>query len=140
MSDSKPLAKGADWTRLLADPDLVSHLAELLRTYRDSPADIREKALLEAVRKIKDKQAKLENDDDVLLIEPDIAASAPTATDPSGTPPYEPSIFDKSWGGDRRSSPRMKCFVVGELRGTDAGKPSWGNLSNISLGGCLVET
>ncbi len=138
MSDSKPAAKGADWTRLLADPDLVSHLAELLRTYRDSPPAAREQALLEAVRKIKDKQAKFDEDEDIL--DPDTMPSAPLVVDPGGTPPYEPSIFSKSWGDDRRRAPRMKCFVVIELRAAQTGKPAWGNLSNISLGGCLVET
>jgi len=140
MSDPKPLAKGADWTRLLADPDLVTHLAELLRTYRDAPPAEREHALLQAMRKIKEGQAKLASDvqDSAPALEPE--TPEPTATDPSGTPPFEPSIFSRSWGDDRRSHPRMKCFVVVELRVGDAEKPSWGNLSNISIGGCFVET
>ena len=33
----------------------------------------------------------------------------------------------------------MKCFVAVELRVGDAA-PIWGNLSNTSMGGCLVET
>ncbi len=139
MSDPKP-AKGADWTRLLADPDLVTHLAELLRTYRDAPPAERERALLEAMRKIKEGQAKLTGDPEYPVSAPEPEPPEPTATDAAGTPPFEPSIFSRSWGDDRRSHPRMKCFVVVELRVGDAEKPTWGNLSNISLGGCFVET
>ena len=36
--------KGSDWTRLLTDPDLVSHLGKLLQTYRECPPDQREQA------------------------------------------------------------------------------------------------
>src|SRR5258708_32501611 len=47
-------AKGSDWTRLLTDPDLVSHLGKLLQTYREVAPDKREQALLKAMREIKD--------------------------------------------------------------------------------------
>ena len=43
-------------------------------------------------------------------------------------------------GSDRRVHPRIKCFVAVELRVDDAATPIWGNLSNTSVGGCLVET
>ena len=36
MSENTKLPpKGSDWTRLLTDPDLVSHLGKLLQTYRE---------------------------------------------------------------------------------------------------------
>ena len=52
MSDSKSSAASADWTHLLTDPDLVSHLGKLLKTYREAPPDKREQALMEAMREI----------------------------------------------------------------------------------------
>jgi putative flippase GtrA len=52
MSDPKYSGTGADWTQLLTDPALVSHLGELLQVYRDTPAEQRDQALLEAMRKI----------------------------------------------------------------------------------------
>src|SRR5271157_3074305 len=43
MSETTKLPpKGSDWTRLLTDPDLVSHLGKLLQTYREVPAEQRE--------------------------------------------------------------------------------------------------
>src|SRR5215475_3948462 len=53
MSASKTLATGADWTQLLADPDLVSHLGKLLKICREAAPEKREKALFEAIREIK---------------------------------------------------------------------------------------
>ena len=53
MSDPKYSGTGADWTQLLTDPALVSHLGELLQVYRDSPPEQRDQALLEAMRNIK---------------------------------------------------------------------------------------
>src|SRR5947209_13026524 len=52
MSNPKP-ATGADWTQLLTDPDLISHLGELLQTYREAAPEKRDQALLAAMRKIK---------------------------------------------------------------------------------------
>ena len=46
--------KGSDWTRLLTDPDLISHLGKLLQTYREVAPELRESALLRAMREIKD--------------------------------------------------------------------------------------
>ncbi len=57
--DTKVLSKGSDWTRLLTDPDLVSHLGKLLQTYRDVSPERRETALLQAMREIKDAAIKV---------------------------------------------------------------------------------
>src|ERR1700683_4254285 len=59
MNEATKLSpKGSDWTRLLTDPDLVSHLGKLLQTYREVPAEQREAALLRAMREIKDAAIK----------------------------------------------------------------------------------
>jgi hypothetical protein len=58
MSDPKYSGTGADWTQLLTDPALVSHLGELLQVYREAPAEKRDQALLEAMRNIKGGTAK----------------------------------------------------------------------------------
>jgi hypothetical protein len=150
MSNPKPSAQGADWTRLLADPDLVTHLGELLQTYRDAPPATRDEALLDIMRKIKQGAAKNDKAEAVLpasaeLPPPASVATPAAASPPFATPafepqPFEPDIFTPSWGQDRRRYPRMKCFVVVELRVAGTETPFWGNLSNTSLGGCLVET
>jgi hypothetical protein len=124
-------ARAADWTRLLADPDLASHLGKLLQICRDAPPENREKALFDAIREIK--QAAAKNS------EAPTQAKAPEPETTSSAPPFEPDIFTPSWGEDRRRYPRLKCFVAVELRLDGEDKPFWGNLSNISLGGCLVE-
>src|ERR1700704_4383735 len=49
MTDPKYSGTGADWTQLLTDPALVSHLGDLLQIYREAPADKRDQALLEAM-------------------------------------------------------------------------------------------
>ena len=36
MTETKTSKPGVDWTRLLTDPDIISHLAELLQAYRDA--------------------------------------------------------------------------------------------------------
>src|SRR5882724_13669900 len=53
MSDAKTSARGADWTQLLTDPDVVKNLRKLLQTYRDAPPEKRDQALFEAMREIK---------------------------------------------------------------------------------------
>src|SRR6202043_1718808 len=59
MSEATKLSpKGSDWTRLLTDPDLVSHLGKLLQTYREVSPEEREPALLRAMREIKDAAVK----------------------------------------------------------------------------------
>lgn len=127
---------GTDWTRILSDPDLVRHVGKLLQTYREAPADKREEALLAAMRQIKStskegsKSAKAESS----------PAPQPVPTPASATPPFEPDLFSPNWSSDRRRHPRIKCFVAVELRVDGVSVPIWGNLSNTSAGGCLVET
>ncbi|HTZ84986.1 MAG TPA: PilZ domain-containing protein [Candidatus Acidoferrales bacterium] len=130
-------AIGTDWTRILSDPDLVRQVGKLLQTYREAPAEKREEALLEAMREIK-AGARREASSGA-----DSQASSvvhPVPTPASATPPFEPDFFSPNWGTDRRRHPRMKCFVAVELRVDEASTPIWGNLSNTSAGGCLVET
>src|SRR5450755_1467490 len=66
--ETKVAAKGSDWTRLLTDPDLVSHLGKLLQTYRDVPADQRETALLRAMREIKDAAEKTREEQEPIVV------------------------------------------------------------------------
>src|SRR5580765_4603219 len=106
-------ATGTDWTRILSDPDLVRQVGKLLQAYREAPADKPDQALVAAMREIK---------------------SA------SSTPPFEPDFFSPNWGSDRRRHPRIKCFVAVELKVDSGPTPIWGNLSNTSAGGCLIET
>jgi len=140
MSEPKSSASGADWTRLLADPDLLTHLGELLQTYRDTPPEKRDEALLEMMRKIKSGAAATTKGGAAGPASPVATPTQPPTTSPAASPPFEPDIFTPSWGQDRRRYPRVKCFVVVELRVQGADKPVWGNLANTSLGGCLVET
>jgi len=139
MSNPKTsAATSTDWTRLLTDPDLISHLGKLLQTYREAPPDKREQALLAAMRDIK---SGVPHKAAAAAGAGSSAHSVPMGPEATSTiPPFEPDIFTPSWGQDRRSYPRIKCFVAVELKvsGTDA--PVWGNLSNTSLGGCFVET
>jgi len=140
MSNPKtPQATGTDWTRLLTDPDLVSHLGRLLQTYREAPPDKREQALLEAMRQIKS-EAPAKKAAVAAVGAGASKSQVPVATAPADTPPFEPNIFTPSWGQDRRRYPRIKCFVAVELRMDGSSAPVWGNLSNTSLGGCFVET
>jgi hypothetical protein len=141
MSNSKTSAKGADWTQLLTDPDLVGHLGKLLQTYRDAAPDKRDQALLEAMREIKGGSASASGKTAGAATSQAVATPAPPfATAAESSPPFEPDIFTPSWGQDRRRYPRMKCFVAVELRVEGTVTPIWGNLSNTSMGGCLVET
>jgi hypothetical protein len=41
---------------------------------------------------------------------------------------------------DRRSHPRMKCRVTIELQTEAGGTPLFANLTDVSMGGCYVET
>ena len=145
MSDSKSSAASADWTHLLTDPDLVSHLGKLLKTYREAPPDKREQALMEAMREIKAGQAHKNSaatERSTTAASPPapvnqamVAAAVAPALDP---PPFEPDIFTPNWGQDRRMYPRLKCFVAVEIHVKGAATPIWGNLSNTSMGGCFV--
>ena len=140
MNKPETAAPGADWTKLLTDPQIASHLGELLRAYREAPPEKRDRALLEVMRKIKGESNHAKS--------AGISSSAShpnpieqvVATDPASSPPFEPDIFTPSWGEDRRRYPRMKCFVAVELRMEGSTTPVWGNLSNTSRGGCFVET
>src|SRR5579864_3711641 len=130
-------ATGTDWTRILSDPDLVRHVGKLLQAYREAPVEKREEALLAAMREIK--AAGLGSKKAAAPAKEPIALH-PVPTPPSATPPFEPDIFSPNWGSDRRKHPRIKCFVAVELRVDEVPTPIWGNLSNTSVGGCLVET
>ena len=129
-------ATGTDWTRILSDPDLVRQVGKLLQTYREAPVEKREEALLAAMREIKagviTKKAAAPAAESI--------AVHPVPTPPSAKPPFEPDLFSPNWGSDRRRHPRIKCFVAVEIRVDEASTPIWGNLSNTSAGGCLVET
>lgn len=154
MSDSKPPSpESADWTHLLTDPDLVSHLGKLLKTYREASPEQREQALLEAMREIKSGQANKTSAGPPSRptshpaptpatvptnVSPAMAAAAVApAPDP---PPFEPDIFTPNWGQDRRMYPRLKCFVAVEIHTKGSATPIWGNLSNTSMGGCFIES
>jgi hypothetical protein len=41
---------------------------------------------------------------------------------------------------DRRSHPRMKCRVTIEMQAEVGGAPMFANVTDVSLGGCFVET
>jgi PilZ domain len=143
MSEAtKPSPKGSDWTRLLTDPDLVSHLGKLLQTYREVSPDEREPALLRAMREIKDAAFKAR---EVRTKVPVAAALAPPAVlqhpEPiDDTPPFEPDLFTPLTPSDRRRFHRIKCYVAVEIHVEGVEEPVWGNLANVSRGGCLVET
>lgn len=129
-------ATGTDWTRILSDPDLVRHVGKLLQAYREAPADKREEALLRAMREIKASVASPGKPHQ----KEESATPHPLPTPISSTPPFEPDLFTPNWGSDRRRHPRIKCFVAVELHVNEVGTPIWGNLSNTSAGGCLIET
>ena len=135
MSDPKYSGTGADWTQLLTDPALVSHLGELLQVYRDTPAEQRDQALLEAMRNIKGgtgtavavaKAAAAAQAQPAAAPQP--APAAPVATSPAATPPFEPDIFTPTWGQDRRRHARLRCFVAVELRLGEFRSPDLGKL------------
>jgi PilZ domain len=125
---------------MLSDPDLVRNLGKLLQTYRDAPADQREEALLGVMREIKEGSGSTTSSESGSK-KPTIApAQQPLPTLASSVPPFEANLFSPNRGQDRRQHLRIKCFVAVELRVDDTDVPIWGNLSNTSVGGCLVET
>jgi len=140
MTETKTSAPGADWTKLLTDPEIASHLGELLQSYRDAEPARRDQVLLETMRKIKSRTPRVQPAVSVLPASLNPSSEPPLATAPAATPPFEPDIFTPCWGQDRRRYPRMKCFVAVELRVDGSPTPVWGNLSNTSLGGGFVET
>ena len=148
MSEATKLSpKGSDWTRLLTDPDLVSHLGKLLQTYREVPAEQRETALLRAMREIKDAAVKAREAQKQKSAP--VAASAVPPTPPAElqhpepiaqTPPFDLDLFTPLEVSDRRRFQRIKCYVAVEIHVEGVEEPVWGNLANVSRGGCLVET
>jgi hypothetical protein len=137
-------AKGSDWTRLLTDPDLVSHLGKLLQTYREVSPEKREQALLKAMREIKESAVSAR-----AAVATASGAPAPAPAPPpvfahpqpiEETPPFEPDLFTPQAVQDRRRFARIKCFVAVELHIEGLEGPVWGNLSNVGRGGCFVET
>jgi hypothetical protein len=148
MSEAtKPSAtKGSDWTRLLTDPDLVSHLGRLLQTYREVAPEKREAALLKAMHEIKDAALKARESVNHVRepahveAEPEMESEMAHPEPIDEAPPFEPDLFTPQAVLDRRRSQRIKCFVAVEIHVEGAEAPVWGNLSNVSRGGCLVET
>lgn len=140
--ETKVRSQGSDWTRLLTDPDLVSHLGKLLQTYREVSPEQRETALLRAMREIKDAAIK---DREAQQHLPAGAKAAPPAALPrpepiEPTPPFEPDFFASIEQSDRRRFQRIKCYVAVEIHVEGIYEPVWGNLVNVGRGGCLVET
>jgi len=140
--DTKVPPKGSDWTRLLTDPDLVSHLGKLLQTYREVPPERREAALLQAMLEIKNTAVKAREAGKKM---PTAAAPVPPAVlhppEPvDATPPFEPDLFTPQSESERRRFHRLKCYVAVEIHIEGEEDPVWGNLANVSRGGCLVET
>ncbi len=138
---TKSSGEGSDWTRLLTDPDLVTHLPTLLQTYREVAPEKREAALLQAMKEIK--QASLrarEGKGKKTAATPVPRTRLHTPEPVTQTPPFEPVLFAPATTGDRRSSARIKCCVAVEIHVEGVKEPVWGNLFNVSRGGCLVET
>ncbi|HVM93165.1 MAG TPA: PilZ domain-containing protein [Terriglobales bacterium] len=140
MSEStKPMTEGSDWTHLLTDPDLVTHLSVLLQTYREVSPEKRGQALLAAMREIKERAAReraaKEHTAPAAEAEP-----LPSPQPVTETPPFEPDFFAPTMSSDRRKFTRMKCNVAVELRVDGTYTPVWGTLVNVGRGGCMVET
>jgi hypothetical protein len=55
-------------------------------------------------------------------------------------PPFEADLFTPQSESDRRRYSRLKCYVAVEIHIEGEEDPVWGNLANVSHGGCLVET
>ena len=138
----KSSPQGSDWTRLLTDPDLVSHLGTLLRTYREVAPQQREAALLLAMKEIKEAaiQTREANGNKPAPAVPGPQASLQSPEPVTETPPFEPDLFNSPASSDRRIFARIKCCVAVEIHIEGVKEPVWGNLSNVSRGGCLVET
>lgn len=139
MNEPKSTAAGTDWTHLLSDPDLVAHLADLLKTYRDAPADRRNEVLLQAMRKIKEGCRNRGTGAAVSAPASELPFAPMRAPEPAEAPPFEPENCSP-WAQDRRRHPRLKCCVAVEMHVDGSLVPIWGNLSNASLGGVFVET
>jgi hypothetical protein len=143
--DTKVPPKGSDWTRLLTDPDLVSHLGKLLQTYREVPAEQREAALLRAMREIKDaaikdREARKNVTANAVPQPPAPPVELPHPEPVDTAPPFEPDPLTELSVSDRRRFQRIKCYVAVEIHVEGVEAPVWGNLANVGRGGCLVET
>jgi len=68
------------------------------------------------------------------------AIAVKSTPQPAAQPPFVPDIFTPSFGQDRRHYPRIRCFIAVELRCEGWETPVWGNLANVSAGGCYIET
>lgn len=136
--------KGSDWTRLLTDPDLVSHLGKLLQTYRECAPDKREQALIKAMREIKESavqaRAAAAGAGGTSVPAPAKPAVLAQPQPIAETPPFAPDLFTPQAAQDRRRFARIKCFVAVELHIEGQDGPIWGNLSNVGRGGAFVET
>ncbi len=134
--------KGSDWTRLLTDPDLVSHLGKLLQTYREVPVEERETALLRTMREIKDAavSARAARENLPVAAEPAPPAELHHPEPTNETPPFEIDLLTPQRGSDRRRYYRIRCYVAVEIHVEGIEEPVWGNLANVSRGGCMVET
>jgi len=146
MSQStKPMPEGSDWTRLLTDPDLVSHLSVLLQTYREVEPDKRATALLDAMREIKEaanraRETKTNGKGATAAATVEAPEPLPGPEPITETPPFAPELFASTMPSDRRRYMRMKCNVAVEIHVEGSYTPVWGNLVNVGRGGCLVET
>jgi hypothetical protein len=156
-----------DWTHLLTDPELVGHIGKLLQAYREAAPDNREQALLAAMRNIRKgvaspavgkpaspaTEAPARISGSVASAGVESGAAAATATEPSADesapqpnpfpavrPPFVPDLFTPSLGQDRRTYPRLRCFIAVELKCEGWDVPVWGNLANVSASGCFIET
>jgi hypothetical protein len=236
--NSKVSPEGSDWTRLLTDPELVSHLPQLLQTYREVPPEQREAALLQVMKQIKEGAAKqrldnggnadrenkagadalsegaarpsddldaldgksgvgegvecdsaesenaecegIDENQGALNVENAAANEHQTADENSPVeepgneaevhreeltltpktagevvtpeaefhrpepvteaPPFETDPLSDLSSDDRRRFHRIKCYVAVEIHIEGVEAPVWGNLANVSRGGCLVET
>lgn len=149
MSDTKTPFATADWTKLLNDPELISHLGELLKVYREAPEDKRDAVLLEAMRKIKGGAAvpvastavapAASGENSPLPVVTTDASHGVKGPDPANTCPPAPDTATPWGGADRRRHPRLKCYVAVELRFEGSEAPIWGNLANASMGGAFIE-
>jgi hypothetical protein len=118
MSDSKYSGSGADWTQLLTDPSLVSHLGELLQIYREAPPEKRDQALLEAMRGIMGNVPKAaaapskSNTEGITaslpVVEP--VAVKPVATSPQPVPLSNQISLRRLRTRSLRRHTRMKCL------------------------------
>jgi len=159
-----------DWTHLLTDPQLVGHIGKLLQAYREAAPDKREEALLAAMRNIRKQSAAPAAQPvqaaavqsgsvqagtaparettpqispparDALPNPRDAEAPTPGPAAKTAHPPFVPDFFTPSLGQDRRTYPRLRCFIAVELKCEGWDVPVWGNLANVSASGCFIET